>query len=105
MAIYALFSPGKLYEIALDKANTAVNLLLTANADTVQAVREKLALLNQYLVKYRKYLPDAWGGYADSCNAAAMAVYAATADGKVTPDEFAEIAKRFCLAYSAFKAD
>ena len=104
-ALYAIFSPAKLYELALDKANTAVNLMLGANAVTVQAVRDKLAVLNGCLVKYRRYLPAAWEPYYSACNNAAKAVYAATADNVITAEERAEIFDSFRLAYSAFKAD
>jgi len=104
-AFYGIFAPAKLYELALDKANTAVNLLLEANADTVQEVREKLFTINGYLKKYRHYLPEAWEPYYMACNETVSAVYVATGDNNVSLQERTEIFSKFALAYSAFKAD
>ena len=102
VALYAVFSPARLYELALDKVNTAANMLLGAN---VQAVRERLAVLSGYLAKGYRYLPESWAPYCIACNDAAKAVYAATGDNKITAEERADIIDRFRVAYSAFKAD
>lgn len=105
VALYAVFSPARLYELALDKVNTAANMLLEANAEAVQVVRERLAVLSGYLAKGYRYLPESWAPYCIACNDAAKAVYAATGDNKITAEERADIIDRFRVAYSAFKAD
>lgn len=105
IAWYAVFSRDSLYEYALSKANTAVNLMLEANGDCVDGIRAKLALLNQTLVKYAEYIPVPWKPYADKVNASLICLYNATADHKLTDAECRSIVVDFTEAFSAFMAD
>jgi len=105
IALMAVFNREGLYEYALGKANTAVNILLEANAEQVTAVREKLSVINQKMMEYAEYIPRPWFDYAEAVNAALMEIYVATEDLVLTGEEGLAIVNRFRAAYSAFMAD
>ena len=93
------------YEYIIEKANTAVNALLEANADTVQTIRAKMATISSYANKYAKYLPAAWMPYAEHVNAAFLSVYKASADNIITTDEGKQIVADFKIAFADYMAD
>ena len=101
----ACFNKEALYEYALDKANTAVNLLLAANAETVAAIRLKLANLNSSLQRFTEYIPAPWLTDAQNINQLLISIYTATEDAKIVSDEAKEIIEKFQIAYSNFKSE
>ena len=105
VARLALFNKEGLYEYALDKANTAMNLLLTAKAETVAAIRAKLANLNSTLIRYSSYIPAPWLPEAQAINQLLLSVYNATEDAQIVNEEAKAIISQFQLAYSAFKSE
>ena len=93
------------YEYIIEKANTAVNALLEANADTVQTIRAKMATISFYAQKYAQYLPAVWMPYAEHVNAAFLSVYKASADNIITTDEGKQIVADFKIAFADYMAD
>ena len=93
------------YEYIIEKANTAVNALLEANEDKVQCIREKMAIINGYAIKYAKFLPMSWMPYAEHLNAAFLSVYNASADNIITTDEGKQIVVDFKIAFADYMAD
>ena len=101
----AMTDKESLYEYCLDKANSAVNLMLKANAETVTAIRAKLASINAKLVRYADYIPAPWIPEAQGINQMLLTIYQATEDGQIVRDEVKEVIAKFQVAYSAFKSD
>lgn len=100
-----IFNKAALYEYALDKANTAVNMLLNANAGTIQTIREKIARINARLVKYSDYIPAPWLPDAQRINQLLLEIFRVTDDSQITSDEFKGLAEKFQIAYSQFKSE
>jgi len=100
-----IFNKEALYEYVLDKANTAVNALLSSNKENIAAVRDKLAKLNGYLIRYADYLPAQWLPDAQRINETLLTIYRVTEDFQVTSDELSTVAEKFQIAYSGFKAE
>ncbi|MGM9863776.1 MAG: hypothetical protein ACI305_05910 [Lepagella sp.] len=100
-----LFNSKGLYEYVLSKANTAVNLLLEANVEVVNTVRERLGKFIDLLRKYEEYIPAPWRPYADAVNVALISIYAVTEDHHITSEEATEVVNDFRAAFSAFMAD
>ena len=96
---------GAVYEYIANKANNAVNALMLANEDKVQYIREKMALINGYAVKYAKFLPMSWIPYAEHLNNCFLAVYNASEDNRITPEERKLIVDSFRIAYADYMAD
>lgn len=100
-----VFDREGLYEYMLDKANTAVNMLMKNNADVVESVREKMAAINAHLIRYTDYLPAPWVPDAQSINAILLEIYRVTEDLNVESDEVKSLAEKFQIAYSQFKSE
>lgn len=105
IVFYRLFNKEALYEYILDRANTGVNLMLESEWVYVCEIRNRLGSISSKLVEYAAYIPAPWKPYADAVNNALLAVYNATADGKIDNDEARACIDTFRLAYSSFKAD
>lgn len=103
---------GAVMDYLVEKANTAVNLVLEANAGTVIVIRGKMEAISGFIRRYRGLIPSAWLPYADKVNECLYAVYAATEDCRITADEGGEIrakiketVNQFRIAYSEYRAD
>lgn len=96
---------GAVYEYVIGKALNSVNALTLANNDKVQSVREKMAVINGYAVKYAGLLPVSWIPYAEHLNKCFITVYQASEDGKFTTDEFKAIVNDFKVAYADYMDD
>lgn len=100
-----IFNKQALYEYVLDKANTAVNLLLAAHKDTIATIRDKMSQFNGYLVRYAEYIPAPWVPDAQRINQLLLEIYAATEDYQVVGEEAKAIVEKFQIAYSGFKSE
>jgi len=103
---------GAVCDYLIEKANTAVNLVMDANAGTVMLVRAKMQTISLFMQKYRGLIPSAWLPYADKVQDCLYAVYVATEDCRLTADEgldikgrVIELANDFRIAYSEYRAD
>lgn len=101
----SIFNNAGLYEYVLDKANTAVNLLLAAHKDTIAAIRDKLATLYAKLIRYAEYLPAPWVPDAQRINQLLLEIYRATDDYQIVGEEAKAIVEKFQIAYSGFKSE
>lgn len=100
-----IFNNAGLYEYVLQKINTAINLMLEANGEGVDAIRERLGQLIELIKKYSNYIPTPWLPYADAVNVAIIGIYEVTEDHIITSDEASRVVGDFRAAYSAFMAD
>jgi len=103
---------GAVCDYLIEKANTAVNLVLEANAGTVMLVRGKMKAISEFMLKYRGLIPSAWLPYADKVQECFYLVYQATEDCRIETSEGAEIKAKitatvndFRIAYSEYRAD
>lgn len=96
---------GAVYEYIVGKALNSVNALTLANKDKIQFVREKMAVINGYAVKYTGLLPTSWVPYAEHLNKCFLTVYQASEDGEFTTDEFKAIVADFKIAYADYMDD
>ena len=93
------------YEYIIEKALNAVNALGEANADKIQSIRQKMAVINEYAQKYAKYIPAPWVPYADHLNLCFVQIYQATANNNISRDELNGIVSAFKIAYADYMAD
>lgn len=105
VALLRIFNKSGLYDYVVDKANTAINMLLAAKATEVAAIRNRLAQLVDLLVEYSEYIPTPWQPYATRINSLLMCIYAATSDNQIVADETKEIITQAKLAYAEFKSE
>lgn len=105
VALLRIFNKSGLYDYVVDKANTAINMLLAAKANEVATIRDRLAQLVDLLVEYSEYIPVPWQPYAKRINSLLMSIYAATSDNQIVADETKEIITQAKLAYAEFKSE
>lgn len=105
VAMLRIFNKSGLYDYVVDKANTAINMLLAAKATEVAAIRYRLAQLVDLLVEYSEYIPTPWQPYTKCINSLLMYIYAATYDNQIVADETKEIITQAKLAYAEFKSE
>ncbi len=105
MFILAIFDREALLDYLYQKANSAINMLLEANADTVMEIRGKLYRISCYCQKYYDYCPAPWQKYANAINQLIYKIWFATDDNKLVTEETKEIIKEAQIAYSVWMAD
>lgn len=105
VALLGLFDKSGLYDYVLEKAWIAADALLDANADQVDAIRNRLAEINGYAVKYYRYLPAAWIPYAEVTNQALLTLWQATADHTISAEERDRLLHDFTVAYKNYMED
>lgn len=105
MFILAIFDREALLDYLYQKANSAINMLLAANAAEVTAIREKIEYISCYCEKYYEYVPAPWHKYADAINQLLHRIWFATSDNKLVAEETKEIIKEAQIAYSVWMAD
>lgn len=105
MFFLRIFNASALYDYVVDKANTAANALLTANAETVTRIREKMRVINGYLIRFTDFIPRAWLPYAQATNGVLLELYEATEDGQIVSDEAKSLVTKVQIAYSVYKSE
>lgn len=103
--VLRIFNKEALYEYVLDKANTAINMLLAAHKDTIATIRDKMSQINGYLVRYAEYIPAPWVPDALRINQLLLEIYQATDDCQIVGEEAKAIVEKFQIAYSGFKSE
>ena len=99
---------ASLYEYFLDKANTAVNMVIDGIDDAntfMSVIVPNLVAFSNGLKKYMNDLPEDWKPYALDCNDCLLSVYRALEDGKLSLEETKDCIAKFQIAYSRYKAD
>lgn len=105
MFFLAIFDREALLDYLYEKANSAINMLLEANAAEVTAIREKLYRISCYCRKYFEYVPAPWQKYADAINELLYKIWFATDDNELVAEETKAIIKEAQIAYSVWMAD
>lgn len=94
-----------LLDYLIDVSNTAVNMLLRANMDTVQFIRETLFDLSKMLQKYQRFVPASWVSFFEPLNKIMMRLVDITEDATIDTAEMTQLVYDFRDAYAQWKAD